>query len=67
MNLFTRKSAMVDAGHALPGRDGPIVAPGTHLVLGTPLAPPFPENSEQIVVGMGCFWGADSPFGFVSP
>jgi peptide-methionine (S)-S-oxide reductase len=31
-------------------------------VLGTPLTPPFPEGMEQLVVGMGCFWGAERVF-----
>jgi len=33
-----------------------------HDVLGTPLQPPFPEGMEQLVVGMGCFWGAGRVF-----
>jgi len=35
---------------------------GAHRVLGTSIAPPFPEVSETAVFGMGCFWGADRPF-----
>jgi peptide-methionine (S)-S-oxide reductase len=35
---------------------------GDHLVLGTPIVPPFPEGFETIVVGMGCFWGAERLF-----
>ena len=31
-------------------------------MLGTPLEPPFPEGIETIVVGMGCFWGAERLF-----
>jgi peptide-methionine (S)-S-oxide reductase len=33
-----------------------------HLVLGTPMTPPWPEGSEVLVVGMGCFWGAERKF-----
>ena len=36
--------------------------PERHEVLGTPLQPPFPEGMEQLVVGMGCFWGAERVF-----
>jgi peptide-methionine (S)-S-oxide reductase len=36
--------------------------PDRHEVLGTPLQPPFPEGMEQLVVGMGCFWGAERVF-----
>ena len=36
--LFTRKAAeMPTREEALPGRDTPIVVPGRHLVLGTPM------------------------------
>ena len=31
-------------------------------MLGTPLKPPFPEGFEQVIVGMGCFWGAERVF-----
>jgi peptide-methionine (S)-S-oxide reductase len=47
---------------ALPGRDTAIVAPGDHFVLGTPIGPPFPADSERAIVGMGCFWGAEKVF-----
>jgi peptide-methionine (S)-S-oxide reductase len=33
-----------------------------HLVLGTPIVPPFPEGMEQAIFGMGCFWGAERMF-----
>ncbi|MFN8223574.1 MAG: peptide-methionine (S)-S-oxide reductase MsrA [Gaiellales bacterium] len=47
---------------ALPGRDQPLVPSHPHLVLGTPLTPPFPEGLEQAFFGMGCFWGAERLF-----
>ena len=62
MSLFTRKTEMVDPEQALPGRDAPMPGLGAHLVLGTPIVPPFPDGSEQLVVGMGCFWGAERLF-----
>jgi peptide-methionine (S)-S-oxide reductase len=34
----------------------------THAVLGTPLEPPYPEDLQVAVFGMGCFWGAERLF-----
>jgi peptide-methionine (S)-S-oxide reductase len=62
MFLFTKPTTMVRPEDALPGRDESMSVPGRHDVLGTPLAPPFPEGLEQAVVGMGCFWGAERIF-----
>jgi peptide-methionine (S)-S-oxide reductase len=62
MLFSSRKSQMIDPERALPGRDTPMPVPSRHDVLGTPLVPPFPEGFEQIVVGMGCFWGAERVF-----
>ncbi len=63
MMLFGREStAMPTPEEALPGRDAPILVLGNHLVLGTPIGPPFPDGIERAVFGMGCFWGADRPF-----
>jgi peptide-methionine (S)-S-oxide reductase len=62
MLFSSRKTQMIDPERALPGRDAPMPVPARHEVLGTPIAPPFPEGYEQIVVGMGCFWGAERVF-----
>ena len=62
MLFSSRKSQMIEPERALPGRDAPMPVPARHEVLGTPIAPPFPEGLEQIVVGMGCFWGAERVF-----
>jgi peptide-methionine (S)-S-oxide reductase len=62
MLFSSRKTQMIDPASALPGSDTPMPVPARHEVLGTPIAPPFPEGLEQIVVGMGCFWGAERVF-----
>ena len=62
MFLFTKKAEMVTPEDALAGRETPMQVPAKHEVLGTPLEPPFPDGFEQLVVGMGCFWGAERVF-----
>ena len=57
-----QKTKMVEAGSALPGRERETPVPERHAVLGTPLKPPFPEGLEQVILGMGCFWGAERVF-----
>jgi peptide-methionine (S)-S-oxide reductase len=53
---------LVGPSEALPGRSEPIALPERHEVLGTPLAPPYPPGHEVLMVGMGCFWGAERKF-----
>ena len=66
--LFQRaKTSLISPEEALPGRDEPIVRPGRHLVLGTPLAPPFPDGTERAIFGLGCFWGAERIFWQAQP
>jgi len=61
-SIFRDKSNMVEAAQALEGRDTPIATASTHFVLGTPIKPPFPAEMETIVLGLGCFWGAERAF-----
>ena len=46
----------------LPDRENPVSVPRHHFVNGSPLVGPYPEEMEQIVLGMGCFWGAERKF-----
>ncbi len=59
---FFSKPSMPSAETALAGRETPVAVPSRHEVLGTPMTGPFPEGSEQLVVAMGCFWGAERIF-----
>ena len=47
---------------ALPGRETPMPVPDKHFVNGNALQPPFAEHLQQIIFGMGCFWGAEKTF-----
>jgi len=65
MGLFgTRaKTTMVGPDDALPGRETrPYPVPTEHAVLGTPLEGPWPDGTQVLSVGMGCFWGAERIF-----
>ena len=40
-----------------------MVVPPLNRVKQVPMTPPFPDGIEQIVLGLGCFWGAERLFG----
>lgn len=56
------KEAIPKPEKALAGRAESIQIHNEHYLLKTPLKPLYPENSEKIVVGLGCFWGAEKAF-----
>ncbi len=64
MGLFGlgKPATIPSSQEALPGRDRAMPVPEKHHVNGNPLKPPFPENMEQAVFGLGCFWGAERKF-----
>ena len=53
---------MITVEQALPGRDESITLPEKHFVNQNDLARPYPENMEQAMFGLGCFWGAEKKF-----
>ena len=62
MFRFGKKAEMVAADAALPGRDMAMPVPEKHFILGTNLVAPWPEGAQVVIVGMGCFWGAERKF-----
>lgn len=61
--LFAPSPKLVDASSALPGRAEPVLAnPRVHEVLGTPTTGPWREGQRRILIGIGCFWGAEKMF-----
>jgi peptide-methionine (S)-S-oxide reductase len=61
-DLMNKKTVMPDPARALPGRPQPIPTSETHFVNGRPLAGPYPDGMKRILLGMGCFWGAERHF-----
>lgn len=62
MSLLRRKTEIISAAEALPGRAASMPVPAKHFVKGAPLKPPFPAGTVEAVFGMGCFWGAERLF-----
>jgi peptide-methionine (S)-S-oxide reductase len=58
----TKKLKIPGPGEALPGRSDEMPVPAKHEVLGTPLKGPVPEGLEEVLLGLGCFWGAERKF-----
>ncbi|MEX0943677.1 MAG: peptide-methionine (S)-S-oxide reductase MsrA [Pseudomonadales bacterium] len=62
MGLFTKKLEIPTAETALPGRRETMPVPEQHFVNGNAMKPPFPDQMQQVLFGMGCFWGAERRF-----
>ncbi len=63
MLLFKgREASMIDRTDALSGREQAMTVAERHLVLDTPMLPPFPDGVHTCLFGMGCFWGAERIF-----
>ncbi|MEM9053889.1 MAG: peptide-methionine (S)-S-oxide reductase MsrA [Pseudomonadota bacterium] len=61
--LFTRKPAALPTSEtALPGRPEAIPTEMTHFVNGRDMSAHVPEGMEELIVALGCFWGAERVF-----
>lgn len=58
----TAKMKMPTREESLPGRSTVMPVENKHAVKGVPIKQPFPTGYEQIILGMGCFWGAERKF-----
>ncbi|WP_198521554.1 peptide-methionine (S)-S-oxide reductase MsrA [Rhizobium sullae] len=58
-NAHNRYAHQEDHDTALPGRDQPVPTASEHFVSGRPLKGPYPEGTETVYLGMGCFWVAE--------
>ncbi len=53
---------IIDPATALPGRTETMSVNNRHFVNQQPLQSPFPEQMQQALFGLGCFWGAERAF-----
>lgn len=61
--FFGRSPQLVDPDRTLPGRSEPVLPnPHPHAVLGTPLTGPWREGQKRLLIGIGCFWGAEKMY-----
>ena len=59
--FFLKKNKLVDKSDALEGRNDPIENELFHEINGRSLSE-IPNDFEIIILGMGCFWGAEKIF-----
>lgn len=60
--MLSMKDKMPTAQEALPGRDAAMQVSISHYVNGNRIKPPYPDGTETIMFGLGCFWGAERKF-----
>jgi peptide-methionine (S)-S-oxide reductase len=60
--MFGRPNEIPSPQQALPGRSESMQLDPVHRVLGTSMVAPFPDDCERVVLGLGCFWGAERKF-----
>ncbi|XP_029352820.1 mitochondrial peptide methionine sulfoxide reductase [Echeneis naucrates] len=59
MGDMAAKTQMPTPESALPGRTDGLKVSDKHDVNGNKTTPPFPDGTEMVMFGMGCFWGAE--------
>lgn len=60
---FSEKESELPAqADAIVGRSTPHVVSDKHLFNGNPMQPPWPAGLQQVIFGMGCFWGIERLF-----
>lgn len=57
-----KKTQLPNAEEALVGRQIPMPVENSHYINGNPIVAPFPEGTEKVIFGLGCFWGAEKRF-----
>jgi peptide-methionine (S)-S-oxide reductase len=62
MALLSKKTSIPAQSDALPGRSTPIPLSGKHFVNGSNIKQPVAGGLEEVLFGLGCFWGAERKF-----
>ncbi len=63
MSLFqSRKTTLPTREEALAGRSAAMRVPPRHFVNGNRILPPFEGSLQVVMLGLGCFWGAERRF-----
>ncbi len=60
--MFSKSMEIPSSAQALPGREEKMQLNPVHYVHGRSMVEPFPQNMEQVIFGLGCFWGAEKKF-----
>ena len=63
--MLANKLLLPTTEQALPGRDMPIALENKHYVSARHIMPPFTQDDskyQSIILGLGCFWGAERKF-----
>jgi peptide-methionine (S)-S-oxide reductase len=61
--FFRQKPSTIPSrDEALPGRSQELAIAANHFVNGASIKGPYPQGSETIYFGLGCFWGAERLF-----
>ncbi|MCW8962371.1 MAG: peptide-methionine (S)-S-oxide reductase MsrA [Gammaproteobacteria bacterium] len=62
MFMLKKKMQLPTPDTALAGRATPMHVNNRHFVNSHPIQPPFPDEMQQVIFGLGCFWGAEKKF-----
>lgn len=57
-----RSTEMVSPAEALPGRSEPLNIESTHAIFGNDFTTEVATNQREVLLGLGCFWGAERVF-----
>jgi peptide-methionine (S)-S-oxide reductase len=62
MPIYKRKIEIPAVNQALPGRPEAMQVSNCHFINKNPICPPYMENLQLALFGLGCFWGAERIF-----